>query len=363
MASPIGFEGFEKRLEVTFSKGSLFMDPQGCGFRSLSRTHINSIVEQAKCAIVSQLSNKEFDSYVLSESSLFVYPYKIILKTCGTSRLLLSIPVILDLASELSLDVRAVKYSRGSFLFPAAQVSPHRSFTEEVAILNRFFGNLASGGKAFVLGDPSTPNRNWHVYYATEEPEQPLVTLEMCMTGLSSERASIFFKNFDGKASSPKEMTKKSGISDIIPEMEICDFEFDPCGYSMNGIDGMALSTIHVTPEDGFSYASYEAMGFEPSKMNYGSLVDRVLKCFKPVDFSVAVTIFGGRSIGSWGHKLNIDGYECKDVVQQELPGGVLVYQSFSAVLKPNSPRSILSCWDTGELESEQVVKQEETGF
>jgi S-adenosylmethionine decarboxylase len=28
--------------------------------------------------------------------------------------------------------------------------------------------------------------------------------------------------------------------------------------------DDQALSTIHVTPEDGFSYASYEVMGFNP---------------------------------------------------------------------------------------------------
>jgi S-adenosylmethionine decarboxylase len=25
---------------------------------------------------------------------------------------------------------------------------------------------------------------------------------------------------------------------------------FDPCGYSINAIEGAAISTIHVTPED-----------------------------------------------------------------------------------------------------------------
>ena len=58
-------------------------------------------------------------------------------------------------------------------------------------------------------------------------------------------------------------MTKNYGIRKIIPKSDICDFEFDPCGYSMNGIEGNAISTIYVTPEDGFSYASFEVVGYE----------------------------------------------------------------------------------------------------
>lgn len=361
--SPIGFEGYEKRLEITFFEASVFVDPHGLGLRRLSRAQIDSILEPARCTIVSQLSNKDFDSYVLSESSLFVYPYKIILKTCGTTKLLLSIPTILDLAREIALHVQSVKYSRGTFIFPGAQPAPHRSFSEEVASLNKFFGGLSSGGNAYVIGDPASPNRNWHIYYATETPELPMVTLEMCMTGLSSDRASVFFKNsVDGHSSSAKEMTKLSGISDIIPEMEICDFEFDPCGYSMNGINGPALSTIHVTPEEGFSYASYEAMGFDPCALLYGDLIGRVLRCFDPSEFSVAVTIFGGRGrAGSWGKRVDVDGYSCKDLVEQELPGGaMLMYQSFS-VDAPSavSPRSVLR-WDSEDVED---MRDKRMGF
>lgn len=365
--SPIGFEGYEKRLEITFSEASLFVDPHGLGLRALSRAQIDSILETAKCTIVSQLSNKDFDSYVLSESSLFVYPCKMILKTCGTTRLLLSIPVILDLAAELSLSVAAVKYSRGSFIFPGAQPAPHRSFSEEVAVLNQFFGSLASGVNAYVIGNPAVPNQKWHVYYATEKPEQPMVTLEMCMTGLNGERAAVFFKKSAlGHISSAKEMTTISGICDIIPEMQICDFEFDPCGYSMNGINGRALSTIHVTPEDGFSYASYEAMGFEPSTICYGNLIERVLRCFEPANFSAAVTIFGGRPFaGSYGQKVYVDGYNCKDLVQQELPGGgLLLYQSFELCNAGSaSPRSILHCWEAEDEEEKSGKKYKEMLF
>ncbi|ONK69696.1 uncharacterized protein A4U43_C05F25780 [Asparagus officinalis] len=356
--SPIGFEGYEKRLEITFSEPPLFLDPQGRGLRSLSRAQIDSILEPAQCTIVSQLSNKNFDSYVLSESSLFIYPYKIILKTCGTTKLLLSIPTILDFAAKLSLPILSAKYSRGTFIFPGAQPAPHRNFSEEVSVLNQFFGRLSSGGNAYVIGDPNSPGRNWHIYYATDKPEPPMVTLEMCMTSLNPCHASVFFKNSeDGVNRSATEMTKLSGISDIIPEMEICDFEFDPCGYSMNGIHSQALSTIHVTPEEGFSYASYEAMGFDPEKIVYGDLVKKVLRCFAPSEFSLSVTIFGGRKKAcSWGENVSIDGYDSIDVVEQELPGGgLLIYQSFSAssVERAVSPRSILHCWDGEEGDDE----------
>ncbi|WOK96303.1 hypothetical protein Cni_G05010 [Canna indica] len=352
--SPIGFEGYEKRLEITFCEAPVFVDPHGRGLRALSREQIDSILDLARCTVVSQLSNKDFDSYVLSESSLFVYPYKMILKTCGTTKLLLSIPRILELAAELSLSILSAKYSRGTFIFPGVQPSPHRSFSEEVTVLNQFFGQLNSGGNAYVIGDPTKPNRKWHIYYATQKPELPIVTLEMCMVGLNTERASVFFNNSVDGYTSAKEMTKFSAISDIMPEMEICDFAFEPCGYSMNGIYGQALSTIHVTPEEGFSYASYEAMGFNPLSLDYSSLIKRVLKCFGPSEFSTAVTIFGGCGLSStWGRNLDLDGYACVDLVEQQLPGGgLLIYQSFAASsITAVSPRSILHYYNRDDAD------------
>ncbi|XP_042418960.1 S-adenosylmethionine decarboxylase proenzyme-like [Zingiber officinale] len=359
--SAIGFEGYEKRIEITFSEASIFADPRGQGLRALSRAQLDSILDLARCTIVSQLANDDFDSYVLSESSLFVYPYKIILKTCGTTKLLLSIPRILELATELSLSLQSAKYSRGTFIFPTAQPSPHRSFSEEVSLLNGFFGNLKSGGNAYVITDPAMPKHKWHIYYATEKPETPMVTLEMCMTGLDTQRASIFYKN--SVAASAHEMTKISGISEIIPEMEICDFDFEPCGYSMNGICGPAASTIHVTPEEGFSYASYEAMGFDSQFLTYHDLLERVLTCFGPSEFSVAVTVFGGRGHAhSWGKKVDTHGYTSSKILEQELPGGgLLVYQTFSASpVTATSPRSILHHW---EREDQENAEKDEDRF
>lgn len=357
--SAIGFEGYEKRLEVCFSEPGFFADPGGKGLRALSKSQIDEILKPAECTIVSSLSNDHLDSYVLSESSLFVYPYKVIIKTCGTTKLLLSIPAILKLADTLSLKVQSVRYSRGSFIFPGAQSFPHRSFSEEVAILDGHFVKLGLGSVAYVMGN-SDKTQKWHVYSASVNVEQsslPIYTLEMCMTGLDRDRASVFYKT---NSSSAAAMTKESGIRKILPRSEICDFEFDPCGYSMNSIEGDAISTIHVTPEDGFSYASFESMGYNFEEMNLGQLLNRVLACFEPTEFSVALHLNVAND--ELGNKLPMDvkGFSCEGSNYEVLEnGGSIIYRSFERSNGCASPRSILNkcCWSEDEKDEEVEEK------
>jgi len=352
--SAIGFEGYEKRLEVVFFEPGLFADPVGMGLRSLSKAQLDEILEPAQCTIVASLSNDYVDSYVLSESSLFVYAYKIIIKTCGTTKLLLSIPAILKLADTLSLAVKSVRYSRGSFIFPGAQPFPHRSFSEEVVALDNYFGKLGLGSKAFVMGSPDKSEK-WHVYTASAElasQSSPVYTLEMCMTGLDRKRASVFYKT---DASSAALMTEDSGIRKILPRSKICDFEFDPCGYSMNSIEGDAISTIHVTPEDGFSYASFEAAGYNFEEVDLTQLVERVLTCFQPTEFSVALhSDFADKQLGS-KFPLDLKNYSCEERTHEGLGlGGSVIYHSFVKAERCESPKSILKCcWSDDENDEE----------
>lgn len=358
-ASAIGFEGYEKRLEISFFEPGIFADPEGKGLKALSKTQLDEILKPAECTIVSLLSNDDVDSYVLSESSLFIYAYKIIIKTCGTTKLLNSIPLILEGAKTLSLKVKSVRYTRGSFIFPGAQSYPHRNFSEEVAVLDSYFGKLESGSKAYVMGT-FDKQQKWHVYSASAESVEskvdPIYTLEICMTSLDREMASVFYKT---QSDSAAEMTDKSGIRKILPESEICDFEFDPCGYSMNALEGASISTIHVTPEDGFSYASFEAAGYDPKEVKLTHLVERVLACFKPNDFSIAVhaTDAVGIKLLEKNASLELKGYYCRERCCEDLGlgGGYIVYQRFSRTGYCGSPRSILKCWKEEEEEEELI--------
>ncbi|PIA57527.1 hypothetical protein AQUCO_00600324v1 [Aquilegia coerulea] len=348
-ASVIGFEGYEKRLEISFFEPGLFTDPGRKGLRSLSRTQLDEILKPAECTIVASLSNSDVDSYVLSESSLFVYTYKIIIKTCGTTKLLLSIPPILRLADTLSLTVKAVKYTRGSFVFPGAQPSPHRSFSEEVSVLDGHFGNLGGGSRAYLMGS-ITKLQNWHVYsscaLSVDHPEA-IYTLEMCMTGLDKNLASVFYKT---QFRSAAEMTDASGIRQILPQSDINDFEFDPCGYSMNAIEGLAISTIHVTPEDGFSYASFEAAGYDPKAINLKDLIERVLVCFGPAEFSIAIHASHATDRFEWDC-CDVIGYKRGEMSYQGFEqGGAIVYRTFVKAYSCDSPRSVLkSSWKEEE--------------
>jgi hypothetical protein len=63
------------------------------------------------------------------------------------------------------------------------------------------------------------------------------------MTELNHVLARKFFQR-PGDTTG-KDMTQLTGIRDINPGALICDFAFDPCGYSMNGI----IDGDHYSPK------------------------------------------------------------------------------------------------------------------
>lgn len=83
------FEGVEKRLIIEFFRDALRDSPmlKNGSLRSLGATQWQLMLDKAACQI---LSYKELETesgsctaYLLSESSLFVYDHRVVLKTCG----------------------------------------------------------------------------------------------------------------------------------------------------------------------------------------------------------------------------------------------------------------------------------------
>jgi len=85
------FEGPEKKLEVYFSRCPTSAD----GLRQVSMEDLAEMLDMAACSILHHTQNAYFDAYLLSESSCFVFPDRVILKTCGTTTLLLVLPKVL----------------------------------------------------------------------------------------------------------------------------------------------------------------------------------------------------------------------------------------------------------------------------
>ncbi|CAJ2507543.1 Uu.00g087290.m01.CDS01 [Anthostomella pinea] len=175
------FEGPEKLLEVWFAPSPKAL-PSGVkenGLKAVSKEAWVGVLDMVNCKILSVLEAEHMDAYLLSESSMFVFPHKLILKTCGTTTLLLGLHRLLRIAAEFagfpfhnakSLDdIHAaaspyrVFYSRKNFLFPDKQRGPHRSWKQEVKYLDDMF----EGGSAYMVGKMN--GDHWYLYITSPE--------------------------------------------------------------------------------------------------------------------------------------------------------------------------------------------------
>ena len=334
------FEGAEKRLELDFTSSSLALESSSPSssdsesesllslmshsLRSISKQEWNTLLEPAECCIVSCTSNSFCDAYLLSESSLFVFDHRLVLKTCGTTKILDSVPGILSAAakSKVSLKLQRAKYSRSTFRCPDQQPAPYTNFALEVKALDALFGHLAdgagshTGGHAYVLGD-QLRNALWHVYVAGEKDKNQIrksgrskslenkmsrrkvtcedfMTLEICMTGLSQKYCDQFSQERSSNENTER-LRLESGIAKMIgPQDKVDDYVFDPCGYSLNSVKEDTFVTIHITPEDNFSYASVEFFGWNRDAcFDAKRMLQYVASLFRPENMYVASTCDG----------------------------------------------------------------------
>lgn len=262
------FEGPEKKLEVVFSQAT------PAGLRSFGLPSWSQLVADAGCAVLHHHSNSHFDAYLLSESSLFVFPRRIIMKTCGQTTPLLALPRLIDLADQLDAKVEHVHYSHYRYKKPSLQCHPHRSFAEEEESLITSLRGHVAAVQARVLGPPDT--RCWYSLCTEKDAEScgashvlaPVTfdgvfedVFEVAMEGLAPSVCALFFaSSYTGEQGRRLAcaMTEASGIQSLLSGVTIDDWAFLPVGYSMNGLRDNFYYTIHVTPEMDFSYASFE---------------------------------------------------------------------------------------------------------
>ncbi|TCD62602.1 spermidine resistance protein [Steccherinum ochraceum] len=344
--TPAGpFEGPEKLLEIWFAPSPANLPDASSavdgkiGLRKVPRQVWEEMLDIVQCKVLSVVQGTEMDAYLLSESSLFVSPHRLILKTCGTTLNLLGLPRILDIAKEhASLgSVYRCFYSRKAFMFPEKQQGPHRDWNAEVQFLDNIFPEGAAYTIGKVNGDhwllymsspgddsaggtaPSSPTIRQRALAADDGEGVPVdtsddlkvdYTIEILMTDLAPEARAHFdtssspldVPNTDPTAHAIA-LSSACGISELFsPSITTLDaYSFLPCGYSSNALirwrddagknlstSGEGYYTIHVTPEEGWSYASFECNVPLSTCSNHNgipdlkTLVRRVVDIFRP---------------------------------------------------------------------------------
>ncbi|KAF9916502.1 spermidine resistance protein [Lobosporangium transversale] len=192
------FEGPEKLLEIWFSPAPFplqgirtiptalqpadndetFGGSDRYGLRIVPKPIWDEMLAIVKCQVLNSIQNDCMDAFLLSESSFFVYPHKLILKTCGTTTLLMALPKILEIAQNYcGLEkVWRVFYSRKTFMFPERQLHVHRDWKDEVAFLDRHFEHGAAYTVGKVNGD------HWCLYLTAPQDD--------CLSHITSRRNS-----------------------------------------------------------------------------------------------------------------------------------------------------------------------------
>lgn len=367
--STYAFEGPEKLLEIWFWKSENDV-PQNLnqeGLRCIPLESWVKILDLVNCKILSMKSSKFMDAYLLSESSFFVFPHKLILKTCGTTTTLACLDELFELFNSVfsttftGKNIHKIFYSRRSFMFPEKQIHVHSDWKKEVECLNNHFQN----SKSYVVGN-FTSDDHWYLYTAGEltEPNYENCdndqTFEILMTQLNPDKAQQFVTSRKpGVESLIKsgvnesdlghdvglETMEETGLDDIFtnnrldlkshlpsPSPDHSEdestkisqkktsrynfnhdaFSFAPCGYSSNSIEtdlGGYYYTLHITPESGWSYASFETnYPFnDKSPVTITAVLLKILKIFEPKKFSCTLINEGICDSSNFVHLSNCD--------------------------------------------------------
>ncbi|XP_057307571.1 S-adenosylmethionine decarboxylase proenzyme-like [Hydractinia symbiolongicarpus] len=285
------FEGAEKVLKIWFSANddeNKKDDGHKCDLRLIPRFELDYVLQIIKASIVSYISNEYIDSYVLSESSMFISQNRIILKTCGITELLYAMKPLLDLAKKYAnmIDVKNIFYSRREFLQPDMQQGIHKSFDDEA----NFLKNIFPDGTSHVFGKEESDR--WYLFSMNHSKSgSPLtdVTLEILMSDMCERTMTHFTESSYGNSD---ELMLNTGISSLFPGSMHDGVIFDPVGYSVNGLLDKFYYTIHVTPQPDCSYVSFET---NIQNENYYELIAKLAAIFKPGKF--IVTLFSNREV------------------------------------------------------------------
>ena len=231
------FEGAEKKLEIMVSKKHQPLTDK-------PRAFWEELVDRCEATILSSVENDKMKSFLLSESSLFVWDDRILMLTCGQTKLIKSaLHFISHVGAE---EVECLFFQRKNEYRSHLQPS---DFIEDAKTLSKIFD-----GTALRLG--KMHSHHTQLFHTTKayQAEESDKTCELLMYDMSPEVISFLTREDLSK----EEIREFFGLGELFSEFELDDFVFKPYGYSLNGIRGEDYMTIHVTPQETSPYVSFE---------------------------------------------------------------------------------------------------------
>ena len=266
------FEGSEKKAEIVVDRtktGSL---------REVDRDIWSKMVRLCGGDIISSISGTRCTAFLLSESSLFVWDDTFLIITCGRTRLVEGLVFFLDRFK----DIRLLIFQRKNEYYSDLQES---SFEEDVVQLKR-----KTGGRALRFGHRYGHHNS--LFYASKNFSLPANdrTTELLMYSIRDDVARLL------RSPSADHIRKVTGLGDYLHDFDFDDHVFGPYGYSLNAIRDDRYMAIHITPQEGSSYVSFETN--LSLRGRYEGLLEKMIHVFKPSSFDL-VDFNGANSVKS----------------------------------------------------------------
>ena len=228
------FEAVEKKLEITVKDQCLF---------DLKESFWEALVQSAKAQVISQISTPTCRAYLLSESTLLVWPHRMTLVTCGQTSLVSATLYFLNKVKKEN--VKNIVFERKN------EKNPHQQSS-------CFFGDIEEINKIFKGHSYCFQSQGGPLLYLYETDKKVDISSKDKTLEILSHDIGSSARDFLTTHHRKEEIREFFGIDKIFKNFEVDDFVFKPFGYSLNALLEEFYYTIHVSPQEEASYMSFE---------------------------------------------------------------------------------------------------------
>ena len=216
---------------------------------SLPVTIWRDLASQGKTKIISEAKTSSCISFILSESSLFVWQDHFLMITCGNGEPLETLCAVEQLTDK----------TISGFLYVPNKLNN----TDTSRLKERFpdFNFTIQGGE---------------IFGATKRITYPSTTHLMMSDFPESIRTVLF---------SGSRLQIRRLFADIFTDYLLDDHRFEPHGYSINGIKEDDYITVHITPQ-----MPWNCMSFETNSAKAQRYVESLLESLGPNHHKVQVS-------------------------------------------------------------------------